>query len=128
MLRISARHGGIGWLAALAAAYALVFQLVFASALVASLAQAGTDLCFGASVQTDDADAARDPGGTGTALQVHCPACLARVDILDLPPPVVPPAVVRAAVPAAFAPAAPAAPALALVRLPQQPRAPPVLS
>ena len=115
----------MGWVAALAAAYALVFQLVFASALVAGMPRdaSGALICTGVSTLATDAD--RDGKADETA--VRCAACLARADIADLPPPIPVPALVRSGAGAAsVAPAHPITPR-APARLPSQPRAPPFL-
>lgn len=125
MLRRAGRSGGLGWVAALAAAYALVFQLVFVSALVAAMPRdaTGAPLCAGAGSLAVGADL----DGKGERTDVHCPACLARVDVADLPPPIPVPAPERQSTAAIHA-----EPARVLVlrpppRRPSQPRAPPFL-
>lgn len=122
MITRGARTGGIARLAAWAAAYALVLQVVLTSALVASLPRDANAniLCLNSAIA--------DGGGSsdkGAPLGVHCPACLARVDLASLPAPAPLPVVARSFVPVAFAPLLPGSFRTALVRSPLQPRAPP---
>ncbi|WP_253713397.1 hypothetical protein [Bradyrhizobium sp. WD16] len=85
------RARSVGRVAALAAAYAFVLQLMLASSLLAGLspttADALHDLCFGAS------SAPSDPAGSGKAKPVlHCPLCVSRADAVLSPaePPALP--------------------------------------
>ena len=73
---------------ALLLAYALVFQVVFASGIMAAQAAgaiAASDLCLGA---TGEADVRHGADGPSAGI-VHCPLCLSRVDaaLLPAPPP-----------------------------------------
>lgn len=126
---VAPRIRRIGRLAALAAAYALVLNVMMAGVLQAAIsplkAAAGHELCLGSAV----AAAAAEPDGTndaGTPL-VHCPLCLSNAAVADLAPP--PPALaIRIALRVLLepAPAAHLAPRLAVDD--HQPRGPPHLS
>lgn len=124
---VAPRIRRIGRLAALAAAYALVLNVMMAGVLQAAVsplkAAAGHELCLGS------AAAAAEPDGTndaGTRL-VHCPLCLSNAAAADLASP--PPALaIRIALRVLLepAPAAHLAPRLAVDD--HQPRGPPHLS
>lgn len=78
-------------------AYALVFQVVLASGIMAARAASAfetTDLCLG-STGTDDTREGADGPQAGI---VHCPLCLSRVDAVFLPPPPPSPLIERLAV------------------------------
>ncbi len=109
-----------------AIAYALVFQLLLTSTLMAGLPRgstgheicfAGTELLLGG--EQDDSEA--------PVQSIHCPACLARVDLAGPPEPFAFPVLVRIGVPVAFLAPLWDAPRIATPRLPIQPRAPPVM-
>lgn len=124
---VAPRIRRIGRLAALAAAYALVLNVMMAGVLQAAVsplkAAAGHELCLGS------AAAAAEPDGTndsGTPL-VHCPLCLSNAAVADLASP--PPALaIRIALRVLLepAPAVHLAPRLAVDD--HQPRGPPHLS
>jgi len=77
----------IGWGAAFIAAYALVFNVILSSILVASVsptAAAAHELC----ISGDNTDAARtDADKTSGKTAVHCPLCAAHHISGALPPP-----------------------------------------
>lgn len=78
----------VGKVAALAAAYALVLNVILSSLLIASIsptaAAAGQILC----VNSTSADAARDDAGKGgQGRTIHCPLCVAHHVTGALPPP-----------------------------------------
>ncbi|WP_142251366.1 DUF2946 family protein [Bradyrhizobium sp. UNPF46] len=78
----------IGWGAAFVAAYALVFNVILSSILVASVsptaAAAAHELC----ISGDNTDAARtDADKTSGKTAVHCPLCAAHHISGALPPP-----------------------------------------
>jgi hypothetical protein len=84
---ITPRIRRTGRLAALAAAYALVLNVMMAGVLQAAVsplkAAAGHELCLGsasASAETDGADNAGSP-------LVHCPLCISSTAVADLAPP-----------------------------------------
>ncbi|MEP9349131.1 DUF2946 family protein [Xanthobacter sp. KR7-225] len=111
-------------MAAWAAAYALVFQLVLASALVAAMPRdaSGTPICAAARLAGD-----ADQGEKGKGAAVHCPVCLMRVDAAALPPPFPVAAAKRVALAVTYVPPAPLPAPRAPGWLPSQPRAPPLL-
>lgn len=124
---MNARKGGTAGTARGAArllpwalAYALVLQVLLAGVALAGMVRAPADpgLCLGA-IQSG--------GGDGAALPlVHCPACLAAVDAAVLPPPFPTPVIDRIAIALVFRIEARDALAGPGIRLPVQPRAPPV--
>ncbi|AWM06585.1 DUF2946 family protein [Bradyrhizobium symbiodeficiens] len=78
----------IGWGAAFIAAYALVFNVILSSILIASVsptaAAAAHELC----ISSDNTDAARtDADKTSGKTSVHCPLCVAHHIAGTLPPP-----------------------------------------
>lgn len=78
----------IGWGAALIAAYALVFNVILSSILIASVsptaAAAAHELC----ISSDNTDAARTGADkTSGKTAVHCPLCVAHHISGALPPP-----------------------------------------
>lgn len=78
----------IGWGAAFIAAYALVFNVILSSILVASIsplaAAAAHEICVG----SDNGDAARtDTDKRGGKTGVHCPLCVGHHVSGALPPP-----------------------------------------
>lgn len=128
------RRSMMGWdrgrqvrgMAVWAVAYALVFQLLLTSSLMAAqprgstgheICFAGTELLLGS--EQNDSEA--------PAQGIHCPACLARVDLAGPPAPFAFPVLVRIGVPVAFLAPIWEAPRLAVPRLPVQPRSPPVM-
>lgn len=82
--------------AAWSAAYALVLQVVLTSTLLASLPRDGSlpVICFNSGIAADGQGGA--PGSTDFG--IHCPACLARVDLASPPLPLAVPADTRVAV------------------------------
>lgn len=96
------RVRSVGRLAALAAAYAFVLQLVLASSLLASIspisADALHDLCFSAASTSSDA-----AGGGNIKPAVHCPLCVTRAGAVLLPT-APPPLIQRVAIIVAAAP------------------------
>lgn len=111
------------WLASWAAAYALVFQVVLTSAALAGLPRdGGLDvLCLNSAT----AAAPSDADGKTAPLGIHCPACLARIDLASLPPPIAAPQVAQTVVVVPFRPVLRASFRAAALRLPLQARAPP---
>ncbi|MFG1363433.1 DUF2946 domain-containing protein [Xanthobacter versatilis] len=124
MLRGRRQAWGIGWIAAFAAAYALVFQIVLTSALMASVSLDGA----GAMTAFCHSDASSDPqsddGGTPKSI-VHCPLCLFRTDVAALPPPVMTPVIDRIAIELHYQAVLRSSLQGEPVALPFQPRAPP---
>lgn len=122
------RKWTIGWIAAFAAAYALVFQIVLTSALLASVSTVGADAATPLCLTGASADAHADDGGKTSSSIVHCPLCLSRTDVAVLTPPVMVALTDRVAIELHFR---------AILRsslqgqsfgLPFQPRAPPSLA
>jgi hypothetical protein len=77
----------IGWGAALIAAYALVFNVILSSILIASIsplaAAAAHELC----ISSDNRDAAgTDADKTGRKTAIHCPLCVGHHVAGGLPP------------------------------------------
>lgn len=105
-------------------AYALVFQVVLASGLMAARA-AGTfdpsSLCLNA---PGDTDGGADRHGPDASI-VHCPLCLSRTDAVLLPPPPPSPVVERLAVILFFEVGAPRPVQRPADRPPYRPRDPP---
>ena len=126
MIFRGARGRGVRWLAAWAAAYALVFQVVLTSAAIAALPRDGNAgiLCLN-SARLDPSGSQTGTGDEAPLPGIHCPACLARVDLASAPPPVPTVFVVRTAVAVPFRPVLPKVYRPAARRLPLQPRAPP---
>lgn len=89
---------GIGWIAAFAAAYALVFQVVLSSALMASVPPGGGDPLAQLCLSSASSHAQTDEGGKTSKSQAHCPLCLSRTDVAALPPPVATPVIDRIAI------------------------------
>ncbi|MDI4655280.1 DUF2946 family protein [Xanthobacter autotrophicus] len=77
---------GIGWIAAFAAAYALVFQIVLTSALMASVSPVGADAMTPLCLPSAPSGVHSDDGGDPSKSMVHCPLCLSRTDVAVLPP------------------------------------------
>ena len=78
----------VGWGAACVAAYALVFNVILSSMLVASISPlagaAAQELC----ISSDNGDAARtDADNHGKRTNVHCPLCVGHHVSGALPPP-----------------------------------------
>lgn len=116
-----------GRFAALAAVYALVFNVMLTSALLATVSPAKLDaiheLCLNGSPGVPSEDGNSDPGKP----IIRCPLCISGVTAIDLPPQ--PPALaIRIALHAEFEPAQPDAIATPLVSADHQPRGPPHLS
>ncbi len=76
-----------GRLAALAAAYALVLNVMMAGVLQAAVsplnAAAGHELCLGSTAAAAETDGTND---AGTPI-VHCPLCVSNAAVADLTPP-----------------------------------------
>ncbi len=109
-----------------AVAYALVFQLLLPVALIAAQprGEGAPVICFaGTELQLGGLD---KTGGSEAPLGVHCQACLARVDLAAMPPPVAMPHPERVAVAFVFPHYDALVLRVAQQRLPVQPRAPPV--
>lgn len=115
---------GIGWIAAFAAAYALVFQIVLTSALMASVSLAGADAMTAFCHSDASSDAQADDGGTPKSI-AHCPLCLSRTDVAALPPPVMTAMIDRVAIELHFQAILRSSLQGQSVALPFQPRAPP---
>lgn len=124
MSRGSGRLADIGRIAAFAAAYALVLQLVLMSALAASVPAAQlsglTRFCIGGdtSPSSDQNDHIRS----------HCPLCVLRVDAALPPPPAPAPIIDRIAVEFHFRAVLRSSLRLFEPRSACQPRAPPTLT
>lgn len=88
----------IGWIAAFAAVYALVFQIVLSSALLASIPPTGGDPTSELCLSSVSLDAHTDEGGKTTKSHIHCPLCFSRTDAAVLPPPVTTPIIDRLAI------------------------------
>lgn len=114
------RIAGTTRLVAWAMAYALVLQMLLAGVALAGMVRGASDpgLCLGA-VTSDTGDGAALP-------LVHCPACLAAVDLAGLPPPAATPLIDRIAIELIYRAEVREALATAGIRLPLQARAPPV--
>ena len=117
----------VGRLAMWAAAYALVFQAFVTGVLVSAMpvAASPTPLCLSAS-PTGEAPEGDQDGGVDH--YGHCAACLVRADLSGLPPPMPTPVLGRVAIELAFRSVVRRALRAASIRLPLQPRAPPVFA
>lgn len=123
MIGQGSRSRRLAWATAWVVAYALSFQLILTTAVIASLPRDGSIVALCVNSAAGDPSS---PGDPNLPVGVHCPACLARIDLAGVAPPV--PAVVivaRVARPVAYVPLRPAPVRTAALRLPLQPRAPP---
>lgn len=125
-MTFSSRIKKIGRLAALVAAYALVFNVMLTSALLASISplklNALHELCLNGSSSGQDTDESGNPAKP----IIHCPLCVSGAAMADLPPP--PPALAIRIAFNVFYEVPPAQPFVAaLTTDDHQPRGPPHL-
>ena len=123
----TSRIRAIGRFAALAAAYALVFNVMLTSAVLATIsplkADALHELCLNGSSAAPDAD-----GNTGDSKPiVRCPLCVAGAVAIDVPPPS-PALAIRIALQITFEPIQDGDGAPLFAASDHQPRGPPSLS
>lgn len=131
MIERLGRHWGGARIVAWTIVYALVFQAVLTSAFLTSAFLAsrvsGTAPGLFQICQNDPSAAApHGPTDDRTKAFVHCPLCLARVDLAILPTPPATPAIARLAVVYRFQPGGTADPTLSGVRVAHRPRGPPI--
>ncbi|MGE4373933.1 MAG: DUF2946 family protein [Xanthobacter sp.] len=117
------------WVAGWAAAYVLVFQVLLTTSLIASMPRGvgAVETCFASALELGGGANGNTKTDDTTGL-VHCPACLARVDLLDLPPPLALLLPYRISTRTHFIWRKPALLRLAAWQTPGQPRAPPFLA
>jgi hypothetical protein len=78
----------IGWGAAFIAAYALVFNVILSSILMASVSPSAAADAHELCISDINPDAlANDAGKSGGKMLVHCPLCVGHHVAVDLPPP-----------------------------------------
>ncbi|MDO8978501.1 MAG: hypothetical protein Q7V17_04635 [Afipia sp.] len=122
------RIRSIGRWAAFVAAYALVFNVMLTSALLATVspskANAFHELCLNGSSAIPDADGNTDPGKP----VVRCPLCLSSAVAMADQPPQTPALAIRIALRVLFEPAAHDHVVVRFAESDHQPRGPPHLS
>jgi hypothetical protein len=122
------RIKAIGRWAAFVAAYALVFNVVLTSTLLATIspskANAFHELCLNGSSAVPDADGNTDPGKP----VVRCPLCLSSAVAMADQPPQTPALAIRIALRVLFEPAAHDHVVVRFAESDHQPRGPPHLS
>ncbi|MGQ3673895.1 DUF2946 family protein [Xanthobacter sp. TB0139] len=116
----------IRWVAAWTAAYALVFQVLLTTTLIASMPRGvgAVETCFASTLELGGG---ANGNADDTTSRGHCPACLARVDLLALPPPLALLLPFRISTRTQLSWLQPAPLHLAARKTPGQPRAPPFL-
>lgn len=78
----------IGWGAAFIAAYALVFNVILSSILIASISPAAAAAAHELCISSDNGDAARtDADKNSGKSAIHCPLCVGHHVAASLPPP-----------------------------------------
>jgi hypothetical protein len=121
-----ARRRRIAWVAAFTAAYALVLNVLLASALLAAQSPAQLLLGHEFCLSSDDAATPAEPGKVKPAA-IHCPLCVGH-HVSAAPPPVAPAVAIRLAFGTAYDAPRPETFAAFTRTRDHQPRGPPALS
>ncbi|MEH2508750.1 hypothetical protein V1291_000104 [Nitrobacteraceae bacterium AZCC 1564] len=86
-MTLSSRIKKIGRLAALVAAYALVFNLMLTSTLLASISPLKLNALHELCLNGSSSGQATDDSGNPAKPIIHCPLCVSGAAMADLPPP-----------------------------------------
>lgn len=126
-MTFSLRIKKIGRLAALVAAYALVFNVMLTSALLASISPTKLNALHELCLNGSSSGQVTDDNGNPAKPIIHCPLCVSGAAMADLPPP--PPALaIRIALHVLFEPTQPDVIVPRLVADDHRARGPPKLS